>query len=1005
VSGYKLHLPHQIDQVVANCPFSMNQGPLGADTNVPMATKAYTYKAFISYSHATDGRVAPALQHALHGFARPWYRLRAIRLFRDTTNLAANPHLWSSIESALEQSEYLLLLASPEAARSKWVPRELDTFLRRRTPEKTLLVLTDGELAWDSSTGDFDWGRTTSFPRLQRKIFDDEPLYVDLRRARSKEELDVHNPDFKSGVAKLSSAMRGIPLDEIIGQDVQEHKKTMRLAWSGVTLLFMLTVAAVFFGLSARKEARDAEAGRLAAQADLVRRESATSLEQSALLAVESMHLVPSLAGDSALRAASSLLARPVWSAQFRDRVSVVAYSADGRYLAAGGGYNTLRIFAASGGTEVSKLTFKSQCLAFSPDGRYVAGSSGSTVYVFDRASGKKVWKVTVTEYDARVAGQVTDQVGGVAFSPDGRYVASVSGHTVRVFQAGSGKEVSRLTFEYGVAAAVVAFSRDGHYVAAGSSGGSGTARVFEAANGREVSQLAFSDDVNAVAFSPDGHYVAAGSADKTVRVFNAITGKEVSRLTFQGSVTAASFNSDGRYVVAGSSDSTAKVFETLSGQQVSLLAFQYGVNAVAFGPDGRYVAAGSDDYTARVFDAASGREVSRLTFQDKVRSVAFSPDGHQIAAGSDDKTLKVSEAVGRSVSRYTVQDRVVRAAISTDGRYVAIGSADNMARGTVVATGQELLRATFGGEVDAVAFSVDGRYMAAGSEDGAARVFDLTTGKQISTRVLQDPDEARFPVVSLAFSPDGASLAAGMWDGTARVFAVRDGKQLTQLVVQDPKEEARFAVGAVAFSPDGRYVVTGAQDGTARVFETTNAREVSRLTIQGNNVVAVVFSPYGDYVAAGGSSSGQDGTARVFLAASGKELARLTFQGEVNSVAFSRDGRHVAAGSDDRTARVFETLSGKEVSRLIFQGSVYAVAFSADDALLTSVSTDGRDLLVIRDQLSSQDMINEACSRLTRNLTIGEWKQFMPGEKYRKTCPNLPSGAQKQTTVAPPST
>lgn len=152
---------------------------------------------------------------------------------------------------------------------------------------------------------------------------------------------------------------------------------------------------------------------------------------------------------------------------------------------------------------------------------------------MFDVASGNKVWKVTVTEYDARVAGQVTDTVVGVAFSPDGRYVASVSGHTARVFQASSGKEVSRLTFESGVAAIVVAFSRDGHYVAAGSSGG--TVRVFEAANGREVSRLAFSDDVNAVAFSPDGRYVAAGSADKTVRVFNAITGKEVSRLTFQG--------------------------------------------------------------------------------------------------------------------------------------------------------------------------------------------------------------------------------------------------------------------------------------------------------------------------------------------------------------------------------------------------------------------------------------------------------------------------------------
>ena len=82
------------------------------------------YKAFISYSHAADGRLAPALQTALHRFAKPWYRLRAVRVFRDKTPLAATPALWPSIEKALAQSDYVILLASPEAAASEWVQRE-----------------------------------------------------------------------------------------------------------------------------------------------------------------------------------------------------------------------------------------------------------------------------------------------------------------------------------------------------------------------------------------------------------------------------------------------------------------------------------------------------------------------------------------------------------------------------------------------------------------------------------------------------------------------------------------------------------------------------------------------------------------------------------------------------------------------------------------------------------------------------------------------------------------
>src|SRR6266508_4513938 len=84
-------------------------------------SSAAAYDAFISYSRALDGRLAPALQAALHRFTKPWYRVRALRVFRDDASLAANPGLWPSIEQALASSRFLILLASPEAARSRWV--------------------------------------------------------------------------------------------------------------------------------------------------------------------------------------------------------------------------------------------------------------------------------------------------------------------------------------------------------------------------------------------------------------------------------------------------------------------------------------------------------------------------------------------------------------------------------------------------------------------------------------------------------------------------------------------------------------------------------------------------------------------------------------------------------------------------------------------------------------------------------------------------------------------
>ena len=59
------------------------------------------YDAFISYSHAKDRRIATALQSAVQKLGKPWYRRRALRVFRDDTSLSATPHLWPSIEQAL----------------------------------------------------------------------------------------------------------------------------------------------------------------------------------------------------------------------------------------------------------------------------------------------------------------------------------------------------------------------------------------------------------------------------------------------------------------------------------------------------------------------------------------------------------------------------------------------------------------------------------------------------------------------------------------------------------------------------------------------------------------------------------------------------------------------------------------------------------------------------------------------------------------------------------------
>src|SRR5436853_2862025 len=113
------------------------------------------YDAFLSYSHSKDKPVAVELQQVVQTLGKPWYRLRAFRVFRDDTSLSATPGLWPTIESALNASRYFILLASPDAASSKWVNKEVAHWLAHKSVGTLLIGVTEVELLWDESLGDF----------------------------------------------------------------------------------------------------------------------------------------------------------------------------------------------------------------------------------------------------------------------------------------------------------------------------------------------------------------------------------------------------------------------------------------------------------------------------------------------------------------------------------------------------------------------------------------------------------------------------------------------------------------------------------------------------------------------------------------------------------------------------------------------------------------------------------------------------------------------------------
>ena len=209
----------------------------------PWGWSVAVYDAFISYSHAKDKPIAAALQSIVQSLGKPWYRRRALRVFRDDTSLSATPSLWPSIEQALAQSRYLILMASPEAAASHWVNKEVAYWLEHKSVDTLLIALTDGDLAWDAAGGDFMRYGTVPLPPALTGRLPSEPKWIDLRPYR--DGADPRDSRFVEAGADFAAAIHGMPKEDLLSQEVRQQRRALRLAWSaaGVLAGFMMFAA------------------------------------------------------------------------------------------------------------------------------------------------------------------------------------------------------------------------------------------------------------------------------------------------------------------------------------------------------------------------------------------------------------------------------------------------------------------------------------------------------------------------------------------------------------------------------------------------------------------------------------------------------------------------------------------------------------------------------------------------------------------------------------------
>jgi WD40 repeat protein len=283
--------------------------------------------------------------------------------------------------------------------------------------------------------------------------------------------------------------------------------------------------------------------------------------------------------------------------------------------------------------------------VAFSPDGKHLAsGGDEGEIVIWDTATWREVRKL---EADPSGSKGHREDVWGLGFSPDSRLLASAShDETVRIWEVDTGKP--RLVLKgHSFHVWGVAFSPDGKRLA--SAGGTsdengrfsaGELKVWEAATGRAILNLkvpAFR--AYDVAFSPDGKRLASAWEDKTVKVWDVATGQELFALTgHRGEVNVVAWSPDGMRLASGSADKTVRLWDVATRQQIRTFAGHHGV---AFSGDGKLlVTGGAEGVVLR--DAANGNELRSLKRGLTFTRLAISPNGKQVVWDSDIRTIHV---------------------------------------------------------------------------------------------------------------------------------------------------------------------------------------------------------------------------------------------------------------------------------------------------------------------------------------------------------------------------
>jgi WD40 repeat protein len=736
-------------------------------------------------------------------------------------------------------------------------------------------------------------------------------------------------------------------INRAIAAREERRRARKRLRKIAVLALGLLVAAAIAFAVTQLSQAnsanKTAESRQLAAAADM---SIASDPELSALLALQALHVTDTSQAEAALR-------------QALPDVQEV---------------RTLR-----NGPAVFDAVFD----PVNPDKVVSAGKDGNA-WIWDVKTGRRLVRLR-----NRSGFTVSGTANAVAFNAAGTQVAvGYSDGTVILFDASSGKELRPII---NVGPSI----NDIRYI--GSTGGLAIATqngVRKWLPGRGLSSLS-QTQATTIAIDPQDPLiwaVATPYPNATV-IWNLHTSPATHRNLGAGDYDAE-FSPNGREVVLADSSGYVYIYNVSTRQQVMQLNASEGTAyTAAFSHNGQLVVSGYSSGATRVWDAATGLQQTTLTGNGStVYTARFSPTGSEIVTASEDGTVRVWQAEPRELQREFTSsisggtpNPVFAAQYSPGGGRILVVDTTTRARvfsanGTPVSAGGQpvVLSPGGGASVYSARFNRAGTEVVTANSDGTVSLWHASGPGYTQIR-LPSPITLQGGAAQYAdFSPDGSRIAVVTNNDTAELFSSQTGRLLQTL---NPKHY--FALSVAVFSFNGHQVFTGDDNGQVEVWNTATGREMRVLGKPGPAINDVEFNKSGNEFV----TASDGGIVTIWNGRNYRQVRSINACPSPSTASFSPDGSTIVVACGNGGAPVFATATGQQLTLLegANVGEVNSAAFSPDGKnIVTTFDADNMGGVRIwssglaTTSLPALERLAE--QRVTGTLTPSERQEYLTG-------------------------